>query len=97
MRLGATEPIQAGNLLPARMLNEYAYCPRLFYLEWVQGLQGYWWKRNEVNNRLADIMTASFSQVMTIAKERKVSLRLAAYIKAMTRVAKAIELRGVFP
>ncbi len=25
------------DLLPARMLNEYAYCPRLFYLEWVQG------------------------------------------------------------
>lgn len=24
-------------LVPARMLNEYAYCPRLFYLEWVQG------------------------------------------------------------
>jgi len=23
-------------LLPARMLNEFAYCPRLFYLEWVQ-------------------------------------------------------------
>ncbi|WP_324669315.1 CRISPR-associated endonuclease Cas4g/Cas1g [Geochorda subterranea] len=25
------------DLLPARMLNEFAYCPRLFYLEWVQG------------------------------------------------------------
>lgn len=24
-------------LLPARMLNEYQYCPRLAYLEWVQG------------------------------------------------------------
>jgi CRISPR-associated protein Cas1 len=24
-------------LLPARMLNEFVYCPRLFYLEWVQG------------------------------------------------------------
>lgn len=24
-------------LIPARMLNEYAYCPRLCYLEWVQG------------------------------------------------------------
>lgn len=24
-------------LLPARMVNEYVYCPRLFYLEWVQG------------------------------------------------------------
>ena len=25
------------DLLPARMLNEFTYCPRLFYLEWVQG------------------------------------------------------------
>jgi CRISPR-associated protein Cas1 len=25
------------SLLPARMLNEFVYCPRLFYLEWVQG------------------------------------------------------------
>ncbi len=24
------------DLLPARMVNEYVYCPRLFYLEWVQ-------------------------------------------------------------
>jgi CRISPR-associated protein Cas1 len=23
--------------VPARMVNEYVYCPRLFYLEWVQG------------------------------------------------------------
>ncbi len=27
----------APELVPARMLNEYAYCPRLAYLEWVQG------------------------------------------------------------
>ena len=35
-----SSPGQTGSmpdLLPARMLNEYAYCPRLFYLEWVQG------------------------------------------------------------
>ncbi len=25
------------SIIPARMLNEYAYCPRLAYLEWVQG------------------------------------------------------------
>jgi CRISPR-associated protein Cas1 len=25
------------DLVPARMLNEFAYCPRLFYLEWVHG------------------------------------------------------------
>ena len=27
----------APELVPVRMLNEYAYCPRLAYLEWVQG------------------------------------------------------------
>ena len=32
-------PGQAGDVppLPARMINEYVYCPRLAYLEWVQG------------------------------------------------------------
>ncbi|WP_373199341.1 CRISPR-associated endonuclease Cas4g/Cas1g [Mycobacterium marinum] len=25
------------DLLPARMVNEFVYCPRLFYLEWVEG------------------------------------------------------------
>lgn len=25
------------DLIPARMLNEFAYCPRLCYIEWVQG------------------------------------------------------------
>lgn len=39
MRLEEVEqnPIELPNLLPARMLNEFLYCPRLFYLEWVQG------------------------------------------------------------
>ncbi|MCP9465647.1 MAG: hypothetical protein NNA25_12745 [Nitrospira sp.] len=25
-------------LLPARMVNEFAYCPRLAYFEWVDGV-----------------------------------------------------------
>lgn len=33
---------QVPDLVPARMLNEFAYCPRLFYLEWVEGL----WEEN---------------------------------------------------
>ncbi len=32
-----TTPAATPELVPARMLNEYAYCPRLAYLEWVQG------------------------------------------------------------
>jgi CRISPR-associated protein Cas1 len=37
MHLGADESSEAGRLMPVRMLNEFTYCPRLFYLEWVQG------------------------------------------------------------
>ena len=29
---------EANQHLPARMLNEFSYCPRLFYLEYVEGL-----------------------------------------------------------
>ncbi len=32
-----TQPTAPVELVPARMLNEFAYCPRLSYLEWVQG------------------------------------------------------------
>ncbi len=31
------QPKATTELVPARMLNEFAYCPRLCYLEWVQG------------------------------------------------------------
>jgi CRISPR-associated protein Cas1 len=31
------EPVPDEELIPARMLNEYTYCPRLAYIEWVQG------------------------------------------------------------
>lgn len=37
MALGADEQAATERLIPVRMLNEFAYCPRLFYLEWVQG------------------------------------------------------------
>jgi len=34
---GLVPASEAPELLPARMVNEYVYCPRLAYLEWVQG------------------------------------------------------------
>jgi CRISP-associated protein Cas1 len=37
MHLGADEMAGGSRLLPVRMLNEFTYCPRLFFLEWVQG------------------------------------------------------------
>jgi CRISP-associated protein Cas1 len=33
----AVHETEIPDLIPARMLNEFAYCPRLCYIEWVQG------------------------------------------------------------
>ena len=39
LREPPVQPVSADAppLVPARMVNEYVYCPRLAYLEWVQG------------------------------------------------------------
>jgi len=67
------------------------------YFEWVQDLQSFFWSEDEVNNNLEQIMVRSFGDVLAISKERDVSMRTAAYILAIDRVATATVLRGVYP
>jgi glutamate dehydrogenase (NAD(P)+) len=66
------------------------------YFEWVQDRQGLFWREAEVNERLRDIMEHSFDEVVNFADSRGVSNRLAAYMLAITRVATALRLRGVY-
>jgi len=67
------------------------------YFEWVQGQQEYFWKEQEVNSRLAEIMKLAFDNVVRVREERKLSMRMAAYVVAVGRVADAIRSRGIFP
>ena len=67
------------------------------YFEWVQNLQALFWSEKQVNTRLRQQMLDAFHQVLAISCEKGVSMRVAAYIKAITRVAKATELRGIYP
>jgi glutamate dehydrogenase/leucine dehydrogenase len=67
------------------------------YFEWVQNLQYFYWDEAETNARLAQIMRRAFQDVWTMAQEKKVSLRIAAQMLALSRVAEAIHLRGIFP
>lgn len=67
------------------------------YFEWVQNLQELHWGEEEVSTRLTNIMTKSFSEVLRISQERNVSMRTAALILGIGRVAEAVKLRGVFP
>ena len=66
------------------------------YFEWVQDRQGFFWRENEVNERLQDVMDQSFDQVVRYAEMHGVNNRIAAYIMAIDRVARALKLRGFY-
>jgi glutamate dehydrogenase (NAD(P)+) len=66
------------------------------YFEWVQDRQGFFWRENEVNERLQDVMDHSFDQVVRYAEMHGVNNRIAAYIVAIDRVARALKLRGFY-
>jgi glutamate dehydrogenase (NAD(P)+) len=67
------------------------------YFEWVQGLQEYFWKEDEVNARLNSIVTRAFDETWKLYEERKTSMRMAAYGLAVQRVAEATITRGLYP
>ncbi|MFZ3216469.1 MAG: Glu/Leu/Phe/Val dehydrogenase [Candidatus Acidiferrales bacterium] len=66
------------------------------YFEWVQDRQGFFWRESEVNERLQDVMDQSFEQVVRYAETHGVNNRIAAYIVAIDRVARALKLRGIY-
>jgi len=66
------------------------------YFEWVQDRQGYFWTTEMVNDRLDRIMRTSFHDVDAYAEKHQVSMRTAAYMLAIDRVAFAVNLRGIY-
>ncbi len=57
------------------------------YFEWVQGLQEYFWKEDEVTARLNEIVTRAFDETWATYSDRSTSMRMAAYGLAVQRVA----------
>ncbi len=66
------------------------------YFEWVQDRMGFFWRESEVNDRLEDIMVEAFRDVAEMAATHGVSYRIAAYMVAIHRVARDLELRGLY-
>ena len=69
------------------------------YFEWAQNAQNYYWTQEEVYGRLDRLITKSFNDVMKTqqdykSKGTKITLRDAAYIIALQRVADAMKTRG---
>jgi glutamate dehydrogenase (NAD(P)+) len=67
------------------------------YFEWVQDLQAYFWTEDEVNDRLKRLMASAYDQVSELARDRQVSLRTAAQMIGVGRVAEAHRTRGLYP
>jgi glutamate dehydrogenase (NAD(P)+) len=66
------------------------------YFEWVQDRMGYFWKEALVNERLRDVMEASFHDVVKYAETHRVNNRMASYMLAIDRVAYVTQLRGIY-
>jgi len=64
------------------------------YFEGVQNAYNYYWDEEEVHERLGEKMTKAFQDVLSESLKSKVSMRVAAYIVAVARVAEAMRLRG---
>jgi glutamate dehydrogenase (NAD(P)+) len=64
------------------------------YFEWVQNLQYYKWGLNRVRQELDRVLSQAFEDVWSLAQERKVSLRTAAYMIGIHRVDRATALAG---
>jgi glutamate dehydrogenase (NAD(P)+) len=66
------------------------------YFEWVQNRLGYKWTAERVNRRSDRIMKDAFDKVYSTSQEYNVSMRIAAYIVAIDKVAKTYKFRGGF-
>ncbi|MEM3607345.1 MAG: Glu/Leu/Phe/Val dehydrogenase [Candidatus Bathyarchaeia archaeon] len=67
------------------------------YFEWVQNLNRDRWSLEEVNRRLKERMQTAFHEVLKVSKDGGVSMRTAAYMLAVRRVADAHIKLGLFP
>jgi glutamate dehydrogenase (NAD(P)+) len=67
------------------------------YFEWVQDLQYFFWDEAEINQKLERVMKRAFQSVLAMSKEHEVDMRVAAQMLAISRVAEATRIRGIFP
>jgi glutamate dehydrogenase (NAD(P)+) len=67
------------------------------YFEWVQDLNRDHWSEQVVNEKLHVIMTRAFGETLAIAEREQCDMRTAAYLLAVERVARAMDMRGLYP
>jgi glutamate dehydrogenase (NAD(P)+) len=67
------------------------------YFEWVQDIQQFLWSETQVNQKLEELMLRAFHQVRTLARARKIPMRMAALSLGVSKIATEKQRRGLFP
>src|SRR2546422_4287987 len=67
------------------------------YFEWVQDVQKYFWKEQDIRDRLHEIITAAFRRTLEFAQAKKVSMRMAALMNGINKIVQAHLARGLYP
>ncbi|MFX1328113.1 MAG: Glu/Leu/Phe/Val dehydrogenase [Promethearchaeota archaeon] len=82
-------------IVPDILANAGGVC--VSYFEYIQDIHSYFWKLERINQELKNILVNTFEDVYDLSIKQKTTLRIASYMIAISRLAKAIELRGIFP
>ena len=64
------------------------------YFEWVQNLQRYSWTFEEVQQKQKAMMIKAFNEIWNLKEEHNTTMRTAAYMISIKKVAEAMRLRG---
>src|SRR6267378_1046796 len=67
------------------------------YFEWVQDAQRFFWKATDVQERLQDILSSAFHRTLQFSVSKNTSMRMAALMSGIDKVAQAHLHRGLYP
>ena len=67
------------------------------YFEWVQDVQRFFWKAKDIQDRLQDIITSAFHRTLHFSAEKRTTMRMAALMSGIDKVAQAHLQRGLYP
>jgi glutamate dehydrogenase (NAD(P)+) len=67
------------------------------YFEWVQDAQRFFWKEQDIRDRLHEIITVAFHRTCAFARERSTTMRMAALMSGIDKVAQAHLARALYP
>ncbi|MFX0044094.1 MAG: Glu/Leu/Phe/Val dehydrogenase, partial [Candidatus Hodarchaeota archaeon] len=82
-------------VIPDILANAGGLC--VSYFEYVQDIRAYFWDLERVNREMRRILIEAFEKMVSFSEEHTVPYRTAAYSIAAQKLAKAHELRGLFP